>query len=590
VTAPNFGAELFLGRLRTDLLCLPAGDPRLLDEEETRFLAALREFCEKNIDGELIERDDRIPDDVIEGLKDLGAFCIKIPRTYGGLGLSGLCYLRALMTVTTVHSALGELLAAHQSIGLPQPVTLFGTEEQKRAFLPRCAREISAFALTEPDIGNDPYRMHTTAVPDRGSGTYTLSGVKLWATNGVIADLLMVPAMVPASEAGPGGMTVFVVEADSPGVTVEHRSSFLGLRGLENGVIRLHDVVVPAGNRIGDEGAGLEVALAAQDTGRLSLPAVCAAAAKWSLKIAREWAGARVQWGRPIGEQEAVAGKLAFIASTAFALEAMVEVSGRLADLGSADTRLDAELAKLFASEQAWLVADELVQLRGGRGYETAGSAAARGERGVPAEQLLRDLRIGRIFDGSTEALRTFVAAAVVERHRAEAEGSSAAEDIGETPADDGDSLAGHRRFAAWAARGLARTIGELADRSDSELADHQRRLGRIVDIGAELYAMSASCAYAEALTDHGDAPAQLAGAFCSQSRQRVTELFERLTHNTDAGDRGLARQVLDARFTWLEEGVIDPSVDGPWLAVPKPGPSTGPNLRRTVPAGGRTG
>jgi alkylation response protein AidB-like acyl-CoA dehydrogenase len=590
VTAPGFGAELFLGRLRTDLLTLPAGDPRLLDEEETRFLASLREFCEKSIDGELIERDDRVPDDVIEGLKDLGAFCIKIPRTYGGLGLSGLCYLRALMTVTTVHSALGELLAAHQSIGLPQPVTLFGTEEQKRAFLPRCAREISAFALTEPDIGNDPYRMHTTAVPDRAAGTYTLSGVKLWATNGVIADLLMVPAMVPASDADPGGMTVFVVEADSPGVTVEHRSSFLGLRGLENGVVRLHDVVVPAGNRIGDEGAGLEVALAAQDTGRLSLPAVCAAAAKWSLKIAREWAGARVQWGRPIGEQEAVAGKLAFIASTAFALEAMVEVSGRLADLGSADTRLDAELAKLFASEQAWLVADELVQLRGGRGYETARSAAARGERGVPAEQLLRDLRIGRIFDGSTEALRTFVAAAVVERHRAGTEGSPAAEDIGETPADDGDSLAGHRRFAARAARELAQWIGESAALPDRELADHQRRLGRIVDIGAELYAMSASCAYAEALTGHGDTSAQLADAFCSQSRQRVTELFERLTHNTDAGDRGLARQVLDARFTWLEEGVVDPSVDGPWIATPKPGPATGPNLRRTVPAGGRTG
>jgi alkylation response protein AidB-like acyl-CoA dehydrogenase len=592
VTAPGFGAELFLGRLRTDLLTLPAGDPRLLEEEGMRFLASLREFCEKRVDGELIERDDRIPDEVIEGLKDLGAFCIKIPRKYGGLGLSGLCYLRALMVVTTVHSALGELLAAHQSIGLPQPVTLFGTEEQKRAFLPRCVREISAFALTEPDIGNDPYRMHTTAVPDRASGTYTLSGVKLWATNGVIADLLMVPAVVPASDAGPGGMTVFVVEADSPGVTVEHRSSFLGLRGLENGVIRLHDVVVPAGNRIGDEGAGLDVALAAQDTGRLSLPAVCAAAAKWSLRIAREWAGARVQWGRPIGEQDAVAGKLAFIASSAFALEAMVEVSGRLADLGSTDTRLDAELAKLFASEQAWLVADELVQMRGGRGYETARSAAARGERGVPAEQLLRDLRIGRIFDGSTEALRTFIAAALVERHRAEAEGSPTAEDIGEAPAgdDDGHSLAGHRRFAAWAARELARLIGEFTDQPDGEPDHHQRHLGRIVDIGAELYAMSASCAYAEALTDHGDTPARLADAFCSQSRQRVTELFGRLATNTDAGDRRLARQVLDARFTWLEEGVIDASVDGPWIAAPKPGPATGPNLRRTVPAGGRTG
>ncbi|AQU64936.1 acyl-CoA dehydrogenase family protein [Streptomyces niveus] len=591
MTAPSFGAELFLGRLRTGLLSMPTGDPRRLDHEDDQFLARLKEFCEKNIDGHLIEREDRIPDEVIEGLKDIGAFCIKIPREYGGLGLSGLCYLRALMIVTTVHSALGELLAAHQAIGLPQPITLFGTDRQKREFLPRCVREISAFALTEPDIGNDPYRMHTTAVPDRASGTYTLNGVKLWTTNGVIADLLVVMAMVPASDDGPGGMTVFVVEADSAGVTVEHRNSFLGLRGLENGVIRLHEVVVPAGNRVGDEGAGLDIALAAQDTGRLSLPAVCAAAAKWSLKVAREWAGARVQWGRPIGEQEAVAGKLSFIAATAFALEAMVEVSGRLADLGVNDTRLDAELAKLFASEQAWVVADELVQIRGGRGYETAQSAVARGERGVPAEQLLRDLRIGRIFDGSTEALRTFIAAAVVERHRTEDTTSAAVEgDQRSGDGDDADPLAGHKRFVDRIARQLVSLIGEFTDQGDTELENRQRYLGRIVDIGSELYAMSASWTYAEALTDRGDAPAQLADAFCFQARRRVTELFEQLTNNTDAADRIIAHHVLDARYTWLEEGIIDASIDGPWIAEPTPGPATGPNVRRTVPAGGHAG
>ncbi|MCP3817854.1 acyl-CoA dehydrogenase family protein [Streptomyces sp. A3M-1-3] len=584
---PSFGAELFLGRLRTDLLTLPPGDPRRLGVAEEQFLAGLREFCENEADGGLIEREDRIPDRVIEGLKDIGAFCIKIPREYGGLGLSGLCYLRALMIVNTVHSALGELLAAHQAIGLPQPVMLFGTEEQKRAFLPRCVREISAFTLTEADIGNDPYRMHSTAVADRASGTYTLNGVKLWATNGVIADLLVVMALVPASDHGPGGMTAFVVEGDAAGVTVEHRSSFLGLRGLENGVIRLHEVVVPAGNRIGGEGKGLEAALAAQGTGRLSLPAVCAAAAKWSLKIAREWAGARVQWGRPIGEHDAVAGKLSFIAATAFALEAMVEVSGRRADLGGNDTGMEAELAKLFASEQAWLVADELVQLRGGRGYETAESAAARGERGVPAEQLLRDLRIGRIFDGSSEVLRTFLAQDVIEQHRS-ADRPVQAEDGMDQPAaaaDDEESLAGHLRFADRAARRLAGLLARAADRTDAELGDCQRYLGRIVDIGSELYAMSASCAYAEALTGHGDAPARLADAFCAQARRRVAELFERLADNTDARDRVVARQVLDDHYAWLEEGVVDASVDGPWIAEPKPGPAAGPNLRRTVRA-----
>ncbi len=587
MTAPGFGAELFLGRLRTGLLSPPPGDPRRLGEADERFLIRLREFCENKVDSHLIEREDRIPDQVIQGLKELGAFAIKIPGEYGGLGLSGRCYLRALMIVNSTHSALGELLAAHQAIGLPQPLMLFGTEEQKRTLLPRCLREVSAFALTEPDIGNDPFRMHTTAIPDRSRDTYTLSGVKLWTTNGTIADLLVVMAMVPPAEDRAGGMTVFVVEADTPGVTVEHRSSFLGLRGLENGVIRLHDVVVPAANRIGGEGEGLDVALAAQETGRLSLPAVCAAAAKWSVKIAREWTGVRVQWGRPIGEHDAVAGKLAYIAATAFALEAMVEISGSRADLGG-DTALEAELAKLFASEHAWLITDELMQLRGGRGYETAESAAARGERGVPVERLLRDLRIGRIFDGSTEALRSFIADAVLTHHRAVAD--TTLDTPGETPASapvGRDALAGHLLFAEQAARRIAGPFAEFARRPDGELDTCQRHLGRIVDIGAELYAMSAACAYAAALAGTADTPVRLADAFCRQARRRVTELFARLAANTDDHDRALARAVLAGDFAWLEEGVIDPSIDGPWIAEPKPGPAAGPDLRRRTAPGG---
>ncbi|MGN9809486.1 acyl-CoA dehydrogenase family protein [Micromonospora sp. BQ11] len=570
---PGFAAELFRGRLRTDLLTMPPGDPRRVGAREEQFLARLRSFCENEVDGSLIERDDRIPDHVIQGLKDIGAFCIKIPREYGGLGLSDLCYLRALMVVSTVHSALGELLGAHQAIGLPQPLLLAGTEEQRKEFLPRCVREISAFALTEADIGNDPFRIRTSAVPDRAAGTYTLNGVKLWTTNGVIADLLVVLAVVPAPSDGAGGITAFVVEAGAPGVTVDHRSSFLGLRGLENGVIRLHDVVVPERHRIGHEGRGLEIALAAQDTGRLSLPAVCAAAAKWSLRIARQWAGTRVQWGRPIGEHDAVVGKLALLAATAFALEAIVEVTAR-----QADTRIEAELAKLFASEKAWLLADELLQLRGGRGYETAASAVARGERGVPVEQVLRDLRVGRIFDGSTEVLRVFLARAVIERQREAVSPPPATYRVGSGP------LAAHLSFVDASARRLAATIEQAAGLPDATLDDRQRHLGRIVDIGAELYAMSASCAYATALPDLDGTPEELADAFCTQARGRVTDLFHRLSDNTDTADRTVARQVLDGRYRWLEEGVLDPSVEGPWIADPQPGPPTGPNLRRILP------
>ena len=559
-TVESFGGALFSGRFRPDLLT-PPPDPGL-DADGEAFLARLRDFCTGKVDSTQIERENRIPDEVIAGLKDIGAFAIKLPREYGGLGLSGLCYLRALMIVNTTHSALGELLAAHQAIGLTQPVLLFGTDEQKQAFLPRCVREISAFTLTEPDIGNDPFRMRTTAVRT-DDGSYRLNGLKSWVTNGVLADLIVVLAMVPDA-----GMTAFVVEARSPGVTVEHRGEFLGLRGLENGVLRFHDVVVPELHRIGPEGQGLEVALAAQDTGRLSLPAVSAAAAKWSLKIAREWSRVRVQWGKPIGEHEAVAAKISFIAATAFALQAMVEVTGRHADAG-ANTHMDAELAKLFASEKTWQVADELLQIRGGRGYETAESAAARGERGVPVEQLLRDVRIGRIFDGSTEALRGFIAQEAL---------TLTPSTVDPVPLEG--PLAPHLRFVERTCRSVAQHLAHGRSRWGAELEERQQFLGRLVDITAELYAMSVSCVYAGSLEQSA---VELADAFCHQSRLRIAELFGRLWSNTDDRDRAVGRGVLADRFTWLEDGILDPSIEGPWIAEPSGGPSSLENLHRRV-------
>ncbi|WP_240136874.1 acyl-CoA dehydrogenase family protein [Streptomyces sp. MUM 178J] len=610
---PSFAKELFLGRFRLDLIHphpLPADEDVQRGEE---FLAKLRDFCETKIDGALIEREARIPDAVIDGLKELGALGMKIDTKYGGLGLTQVYYNKALALVGSANPAVGALLSAHQSIGVPQPLKLFGTQEQKDTFLPRCARtDISAFLLTEPDVGSDPARMAATAVPD--GDEYVLDGVKLWTTNGVVADLLVVMARVPKSEGHKGGITAFVVEAGSEGVTVENRNAFMGLRGIENGVTRFHRVRVPAANRIGPEGAGLKIALTTLNTGRLSLPAMCVGSGKWCLKIAREWSAAREQWGRPVAKHEAVGSKISFIAATTFALEAVVELSSQMADEDRNDIRIEAALAKLYGSEMAWLMADELVQIRGGRGFETAESLAARGEKAVPAEQMLRDLRINRIFEGSTEIMHLLIAREAVDAHLAVAgdiidpdkpmsakakAGANAAvfyarwlpklvAGRGQLPASYAEfgTLAPHLRYVERSARRLARATFLGMSRWQGRMETKQGFLGRVVDIGAELFAMSAACVRAELLRtqgDHGRAARQLADVFCRQARIRVEELFDRLWTNTDELDRKVVRSVLSGEHTWLEEGVIDPSGEGPWIADATPGPSRRENVHRPI-------
>ncbi|MEU0652845.1 acyl-CoA dehydrogenase family protein [Streptomyces albogriseolus] len=613
---PSFAKELFLGRFRPDLIHphpLPADEDVRRGEE---FLAKLRDFCETRVDGALIEREARIPDEVINGLKELGALGMKIDTKYGGLGLTQVYYNKALALVGSASPAIGALLSAHQSIGVPQPLKIFGTREQKETFLPRCARtDISAFLLTEPDVGSDPARLATTAVPE--GDDYVLDGVKLWTTNGVVADLLVVMARVPRSEGHRGGITAFVVEADSEGVTVENRNAFMGLRGLENGVTRFHRVRVPASHRIGEEGQGLKIALTTLNTGRLSLPAMCVGAGKWCLKIAREWSAEREQWGKPVALHEAVGSKIAFIAATTFALEAVVDLSSQMADEDRNDIRIEAALAKLYGSEMAWLMADELVQIRGGRGFETADSLRARGERAVPAEQMLRDLRINRIFEGSTEIMHLLIAREAVDAHlsvagdlidpdkslgdKARAGASAGAfyarwlprlvAGPGQLPGSYGEfkhgiDLSPHLRYVERTSRKLARSTFYAMSRWQGRMETKQGFLGRIVDIGAELFAMSAACVRAELLRsrgDHGREAYQLADAFCHQARLRVEELFGRLWSNTDDLDRKVVKHVLGGSYTWLEDGVIDPSDDGPWIADATPGPSTRENARRPI-------
>ncbi|QSZ52527.1 acyl-CoA dehydrogenase family protein [Paenarthrobacter sp. AT5] len=616
---PSFAKGLYLGSFDLSLIH-PWPEAKAEDVERgEEFMAKLEAFC-RTMSGRVIERDAKIPDEYLTGLAELGVFGMKIPREYGGLGLSLVYYGRALALVGSVHPSLGALISAHQSIGVPEPVKVFGTDEQKREYLPRCAAgAITAFLLTEPDVGSDPARMGATAVLSDDGGSYVVDGVKLWTTNGVIAELVVVMARVPEhtdadGTTHKGGISAFVVEMDSPGITVENRNTFMGLRGIENGVTRFHQVRVPAANRLGREGQGLKIALTTLNTGRLSIPGLCVAAGKWSLKIAREWSNARTQWGRPVGQHEAVSKKIAFIAATTFALEAVFELSAEMADAGARDIRIEAALAKLWSTELSCRIADELVQIRGGRGFETADSLEARGERAVAAEQLLRDLRINRIFEGSSEIMKLLIAREAVDAHLAAA-GDLASLDAslqdkakaavgasgfyarwlprlvagaGMDPRSYSDfgRLGKQLRFVERSSRRLARQTFYGMGRWQAKLEHKQAFLGRIVDIGAELFAMAACCSRAENLLhtrpEHAAAAFKLAEAYCEQARVRVDEYFDQLWRNTDDADRDLSRKVLAGDYAWLEAGILDQSEGtGPWIADASPGPSAKESLHR---------
>jgi alkylation response protein AidB-like acyl-CoA dehydrogenase len=587
-TKPSFVRELFLGRLRLDLI----DPPPQLDEEERRrgaeFLASLDALC-GTFDAEEIDRTAKVPSEVIERLRELGAFGIKIPREYGGLGLSQTSYNRAIALLSTKCSAIGVLLSAHQSIGVPQPLKMFGTDEQKKKYLPRLAKgAISAFALTEPDVGSDPARMDATAEPTEDGAAYILNGEKLWCTNGPVSELMVVMARTPAKQGSKRrGITAFIVETDTPGVELAHRLEFMGLRGIENGVIRFTNVRIPRENILWGEGKGLKLALITLNTGRLTIPATTAAAGKWCLKVSREWAAKREQWGAPVGKHDAIAQKLGRMAATTFAMEAITELAAGLADAGKSDIRLEAAIAKMFNSEAAWQVVDDCMQIRGGRGYETAGSLESRGEEPIPVERAMRDLRINLIFEGSSEIMRLFIAREAVDPHlqRAgamvdpkasltdKAKGALAlgAHFAGWVPglllgkgrvpmayAGYGQ-LAPHVRFVERAARKLARTLLLAMTRFGPKLEKRQSVLFRLVDVGAELFAMSAVCVRARMLyaaDPHDASPVRLADLFCRDSRRRVRQLFHEVFHNSDAFTYRISQEILQARHTWLEKGI----------------------------------
>src|SRR5947208_2261224 len=591
--APSFVRDLFLGKFRFDLIHpYPEQDPEEIRRAQP-FLDTLERLLREQVDSDRIDREGEIPEAVIQGLRDLGAFGIKIPREYGGLGLSQLSYMKAIELVSSLDGSVTALLSAHQSIGVPQPLKMFGSEAQKKKYFPRLAQgAISAFALTEPGVGSDPAAMETLAVPSGDGQAWILNGEKLWCTNGTKAELMVVMARTPSKVTNgkeKRQITAFIVETNWPGVEVVHRCHFMGLKAIYNGVIRFTNVRVPKENVLWGEGKGLKLALVTLNTGRLTLPISSVAAGKRCLEISRHWASERVQWGRAIGKHDAIAQKIGAMAANTFAMEAVAELCGAMADRGSYDIRLEAAIAKLYNSEAGWRIIDETVQIRGGRGYQTADSVRARGEKPVAAERIMRDFRINLIFEGSSEIMHLFIAREAVDKHLQVA-GDVVMPGKGVSQRLRGlvraalfygwwypsrwlgwgfwpkyaafGPLAKHVRYVDRNARRLARGVFHAMLRFGPKLEYRQAVLFRLVDVGGELFAMAATCARAQWLLRQdaatGKRAVALADLFCREARGRIQGKFKQLWRNADVEGYRVAQDVLRGEHRWLEQGMVE--------------------------------
>lgn len=573
----SFMASMFMGDFDVDM-CFPFPQQPADDKAAGDALCAkVDAWASESVDGAQIDRDEEIPAHVLRGCAELGLMGIKIPTEYGGLGMSQTNYMRVLSVIASHCGSVAATLSAHQSIGAPQPLKLFGTEEQRQKYLPMFARgAISAFALTEPSAGSDPANMTTTAEKDE-NGDWVLNGMKLWCTNGVIADIIVVMARTPSIEKNGREIkqiSAFIVETDTPGFEVLHRCRFMGIRAIENGLLEFKNVKVPKENLIWGEGKGLRLALTTLNDGRLSIPALTASGMEEIAAFMGSWAKSREQWGKSIGEHEAGADKLAYISSGAYAMKAFSDYCAALSDMGDRDLRMEAASAKLYNTELSWELSDLALQFRAGRGFETHESLEARGEVGFPIERALRDSRINRIVEGTTDIMHLFLAREALDGHLKIAGG------LFKKGATIGDKIAVLAKAATFYVRwypklylgGLFKSYGQFDPRlrkwvkwvekrsrklarslfhqmvfQGPKLEMRQLILGRVVDIGTELAVMALVAARAQTEIARGDrSNLKKAVYWLHRASHRVDDLFAAITRNSDKLARDLAKAEME--------------------------------------------
>ncbi len=605
LTGQSFMVGLFAGRPDFSLLLMPEESPEEKAAWE-EFRPRLETFLTTYVDPDEIERTARIPDSVLKGLFALGAFGMKIPRQYGGLGFSYTNYGRALMLMASWSNALALTVAVPQSIGIAMPILMFGNEEQRRTYLPLVAREaVSAFALTEPITGSDAANIATEAILDSTGTMFVVNGEKLWCTNGPIARYVTLIARVPAKRTQQNGQTTwepvpdgegaddylhtaFILDMQTSGVHIRQHCQFEGCRGIENAHMTFTDVHIPTGNVIGEVGRGLKYALTILNIGRaVSIPAICLGMAKQAWQPTLDRANQRLTFQKPLGTRQTQRMRLGRMASNLFAMEALALTAWRMADQHTFDVRIEAALAKLFCSEQTIQFLKDAQVIFGGMGYETAHSKWLRGEPAFGIEQLVRDAEMYRIGEGATDILRPFVAREGLNMHLEKAghlfdERATGIRQFIEfqrllrfyvpwylsqwrgrrlplRPEFQRSNVYSKLLFVERASRRLARTIFYAMLLHRKGLQDDQGRQNRIEMVGEDLLVIAATALYAEMQERTAAHPEvwDLAEACFREAQYRIEHNLHELVRNQDARVTSVGGNALSGRYPALNNGII---------------------------------
>jgi acyl-CoA dehydrogenase family protein 9 len=569
----SFMRALCLGRIEDELVFpypeMAAGEREtlasVLDAVDSLLEPMAERFREWDREGEM-------PAEFVEQLKEFGLFGLVIPEEHGGMGLGSAAYSRTLQQVAFHDASVGVTVGAHSSIGM-RGLLLFGTEAQRERWLPKLAsgEMIAAFCLTEPGAGSDAASIKTTATRDADG--WVLSGSKLWITNGGIADFFTVFAKTGGAEER-ARLAAFIVTRDMPGVSVGPHEDKMGLRASSTTAVYLDNVRVPEDHLLGPENAGFKVAMSILNSGRTGLGGGSVGAMKRLISLSSKHAAERKQFGEPISSFGLVKQKLGQMTVDCYAAEATVNLVAGMIDSGHQEYAIEAAISKVYASEMLWRTADEALQIAGGSGFM----------REYPYERILRDCRINRIFEGTNEILRLFIAL-------------TAMKDVGTQLRELADSVKtvfdhpikgfGVMRDYAYRYASLATGIGRpelpgiveelrepavvfvrgtrmLAQAADRILRKHGKQIigkqfasRRFADIMIDLFVLVCTLSRVQASVKKNGADAaakeiEIARVFAAQAGRRIDDNLARVDDNEDELIKALAMHTVEAGgFGW---------------------------------------